>query len=137
MLTLRDRTCPCQKSRLPEISLVVQNSPAAQGRGPVFQFGPVQRRDGRLVGLVVLGALLSEEPYSREDHQLLASVASQAALALESIRLGEKIAERIEVERRTAQEMELAREGACIQARHVGGDYTIFSSFVPVVWRWY
>jgi GAF domain-containing protein len=35
----------------------------------------------------------SEEPYSREDKQLLASVAGQAGVALESIRLAEKIAE--------------------------------------------
>jgi sigma-B regulation protein RsbU (phosphoserine phosphatase) len=103
---------------------------------------PILGRDGRLVGLVILGQRLSEEPYSREDKQLLASVASQAGVALESIRLGEKIAERLEAERRAAQEMEFAREvqarlfpqklprletleytGGCIQARQVGGDY--------------
>jgi serine phosphatase RsbU (regulator of sigma subunit) len=106
---------------------------------------PILGRDGRLVGLVILGQRLSEEPYSREDKQLLASVASQAGVALESIRLGEKIAERLEAERRAAQEMEFAREvqarlfpqklprletleytGGCIQARQVGGDYYDF-----------
>ncbi len=111
---------------------------------------PMLGRDGRLVGLIVLGARLSEEPYSREDHQLLAAVASQAGLALESIRLGEQIAERIEVERRTAQEMQFAREvqarlfpqktpvlktldyvGGCIQARQVGGDYYDFLELRP------
>jgi sigma-B regulation protein RsbU (phosphoserine phosphatase) len=108
---------------------------------------PMLGRDGRLAGLLVLAARLSEEPYSREDRQLLASVASQAALALESIRLAEEIAERIEVERRAAQEMEYAKEvqaklfpqklpclatmeyaGHCIQARQVGGDYYDFLS---------
>jgi phosphoserine phosphatase RsbU/P len=111
---------------------------------------PMLGRDGRLVGLMVLGPRLSEEPYSREDHQLLASVASQAGLALEGIRLGEQIAERIEVERRAAQEMEFAREvqarlfpqkapamrtleyaGGCIQARQVGGDYYDFLELRP------
>jgi sigma-B regulation protein RsbU (phosphoserine phosphatase) len=106
---------------------------------------PILGRDGRLVGLLVLGQRLSEEPYSREDKQLLASVASQAGVGLESIRLGEKIAERLEAERRAAQEMEFAREvqarlfpqklprletleytGGCIQARQVGGDYYDF-----------
>jgi sigma-B regulation protein RsbU (phosphoserine phosphatase) len=106
---------------------------------------PMLGRDGRLVGLMVLGARLSEEPYSREDQQLLASAASQAGLALETIRLGETIAERLEVERRAAQEMQFAREvqarlfpqkspalrtldyaGGCVQARQVGGDYYDF-----------
>jgi serine phosphatase RsbU (regulator of sigma subunit) len=107
-------------------------------------------RDSRLVGLLVLGPRLSEEPYSSEDKRLLASVASQAGGALESIRLGEKIAERIEAERRAAQEMEFARQvqarlfpqklpplqtleyaGGCIQARQVGGDYYDFLELRP------
>ena len=52
---------------------------------------PMPGRDGRLVGLLVLGPRLSEEPYSREDKRLLASVAGQAAIALESIRLAEEM----------------------------------------------
>jgi len=109
---------------------------------------PMLARDGRLVGLMVLGQRLSEEPYSREDKQLLASVAGQAALAIESIRLAEKMAERIEAERRARYEMELAKSvqarlfpqrqpvlrtleysGRCIQARAVGGDYYDFLDF--------
>ena len=106
---------------------------------------PMLGRDSRLVGLLVLGERLSEEPYSRADKQLLASVATQAGIALESIRLGEEIAERIETERRAAQEMEFARQvqsrlfpqkfptlqtleyaGGCVPAREVGGDYYDF-----------
>jgi serine phosphatase RsbU (regulator of sigma subunit) len=129
-----------------------RNLPAVSLLGPLDPecVAPMLGRDGRLVGLMVLGPRLSEEPYSREDHQLLASVASQAGLALESIRLGEQIAERIEVERRAAQELEFAREvqarlfpqktpslrtleyaGGCIQARRVGGDYYDFLELRP------
>ncbi len=111
---------------------------------------PMVARDGRLEGLLVLGSRLSEEPYSREDKQLLSSVATQAGIALESIHLGEEIAERIEAERRAAQEMEFARQvqsrlfpqkfpalqtleyaGGCAQARQVGGDFYDFLELRP------
>ncbi|MGH9773682.1 MAG: SpoIIE family protein phosphatase [Candidatus Acidiferrales bacterium] len=106
---------------------------------------PILGRDGRLTGLLSLGERLSEEPYSRDDKRLLDSAASQTGIALESISMAGKIAERMEAERRAAQEMEIAREvqarlfpqarppmkhldyaGGCIQARVVGGDYYDF-----------
>lgn len=101
-----------------------------------------------LQGLAVLGPRLSEEPYSSGDKRLLASVASQAAIAMRSIELAEKMAERIEAERRSEQEMQIARQvqsrllpqhaptlntldcaGKCIQTRAVGGDYYDFLEF--------
>lgn len=109
---------------------------------------PILGRDSRLTGLLVLGQRLSEEPYSGEDKQLLDSVASQAGIALEGIRLAETIAERMEAETRAQRDMEIAREvqarlfpqkkpvlagleyaGGCIQARQVGGDYYDFLDF--------
>lgn len=111
---------------------------------------PMLGRGAGLVGLLVLGRRLSDEPYSGEDKRLLASVASQAATALENITLAEEIAERMEAERRVAFEMEIAKEvqtrllpqapvrlktldcaAQCIQARAVGGDYYDFLDLSP------
>ena len=106
---------------------------------------PIVGRNRGLVGLLVLGRRLSEEPYSSEDKRLLESVADQAAVSLENIRMAEQIADRLEADRRGAHEMDIARavqsrlfpqvaprldtleyEGNCIQARQVGGDYYDF-----------
>jgi sigma-B regulation protein RsbU (phosphoserine phosphatase) len=106
---------------------------------------PILGRENNLVGVLVLGPRLSEEPYSGEDLRLLDSVAAHVGIALENIRLAEKMAERMEADRRSAQEMEIARQvqarlfpqklpamktleytGVCIQARQVGGDYYDF-----------
>jgi serine phosphatase RsbU (regulator of sigma subunit) len=106
---------------------------------------PLLAHDSRLVGLLVLGQPLSEEPYSSEDKRLLDSVAGQAAVSLENMRMGEQIADRLDLDRRAAREMEIARDvqarlfpqmmpklatldyaGSCLQARQVGGDYYDF-----------
>jgi phosphoserine phosphatase RsbU/P len=111
---------------------------------------PILGHGGYMTGLLALGPRLSEEPYSGEDKRLLASVAGQAGTALENIRLAEEIAERMETERRTAREMEIAKEvqsrllpqsaprlktlgcaAQCIQARAVGGDYYDFLDLGP------
>ncbi len=111
---------------------------------------PLMAREGHLTGLVVLGFSLSEEPYSAEDLRLLASVASQAGMALENIRLAEDMAARLQTERKQASEMAIAKEvqaklfpqrtpalatleyvGSCQQARTVGGDYYDYLDFGP------
>ena len=111
---------------------------------------PIVGRDGRQLGALLLGPRLSEEPYSGEDRRLLASIASQAATALENMQLAEEIAARIESERRAAREMEIARDvqarllpqaaprlhtldcaARCVQARAVGGDYYDFLDLGP------
>jgi serine phosphatase RsbU (regulator of sigma subunit) len=130
----------------------------SEGSAELSIFGAVQPEcvapllgsDATLTGVVVLGTRLSEEPYSREDKRLLASVSTQAGIALETIRLGEEIAEHIEAERRTSQEMDFAREvqsrlfpqklpaldtleyaARCIPTRQVGGDYYDFLELRP------
>jgi sigma-B regulation protein RsbU (phosphoserine phosphatase) len=111
---------------------------------------PILSRENNLIGMLVLGQRLSEEPYSGEDKRLLDSVAAQAGIALENIALAEKMAELMEADRRLAQEMEIARQvqatlfpqklpamrtleytGGCIQARKVGGDYYDFLELCP------
>jgi len=111
---------------------------------------PIRGRGEELLGLLVLGPRLSEEAYSSEDKALLRSVAGQAGIALENITLAEQMAERLDAERRAAQEMQIAREvqrkllpqqapplatldyaGECLQARAVGGDYYDFLDLGP------
>jgi phosphoserine phosphatase RsbU/P len=115
--------------------------------GPLAALGPeclvpIPGRRSELLGLVVLGPRLSEEPYSGEDRALLEAAASQAGLALESIGMAEEIATRLEAEKRQTRELEIARDvqrkllpqrrpllstldyaADCTQARVVGGDY--------------
>ncbi|MFN7966237.1 MAG: SpoIIE family protein phosphatase [Acidobacteriota bacterium] len=95
----------------------------------------------RLVGLLVLGEKLSEEPYSKDDRELLQAVAGQLAIALD---YSELIGEAAEQER-MRQELSIAQDvqaqlfpqgtptiatlqltGACRPAREVGGDYYDF-----------
>ena len=106
---------------------------------------PIVGRNTKLMGLLVLGPRLSEEPYSSEDKSLLESVASQAAISLENMTMAEQIADRLELDRRAEREMQIARDvqsrlfpqvtpqfttleyaGSCLQARQVGGDYYDF-----------
>jgi phosphoserine phosphatase RsbU/P len=113
---------------------------------------PILGRNSRLIGLLVLGQRLSEEPYSTEDKHLLDSVASQAGMTLENIDLAEKMAERMEAERKATMEIDIARRvqarlfpqnlppletleyvGGCVQARQVGGDYYDFLDMEPGV----
>ncbi len=101
----------------------------------------------------MLGPRLSEEPYSTGDKRLLASVVeAKAGIAMRSISMAEKMAGRMEVMRRSEQEMQIARQvqsrllpqhapmllssgmrfGKCIQTRAVGGDYYDFLDFGSV-----
>src|SRR5207253_9399502 len=95
---------------------VPQSHVAAGERGSLVPgcLVPILGRYSGLMGLLVLSLRLSEEPYSGEDKHLLDSVAAQAGITLENIRLAEKMADRMEADRRVAREMEIARE---VQAR--------------------
>jgi sigma-B regulation protein RsbU (phosphoserine phosphatase) len=96
---------------------------------------------GGVMGFLVLGEKLSEEPYTKEDKELLQTVAEQTAIALENAQLFSQVAE----QDRLRREVEIAREvqeqlfprvfpplatlrycGSCQPARAVGGDYYDF-----------
>ena len=48
---------------------------------------PIKTREGKLSGVLVLGQKLGQQTYSNEDKELLSSLASQMAMALENARL--------------------------------------------------
>ena len=142
-LTLRNQ--PWQISDFDSHDTVLPDDLAIFGSHHAQCLVPILGRSGDLTGLLVLGARLSEESYSREDKRLLSAVASQAGGTLENMRLAEEMAERLEAERRMARDMEIAKQvqarlfpqrlpalttleyaGRCIQAREVGGDYYDF-----------
>ncbi len=100
----------------------------------------------RLLGFISLGEKLSEEPYSREDKQLLLSVANQMAIALNYFLLIDQVTE----QEKLRSEIEIAKQmqaqlfpqrippmktldytGVCKAAREVGGDYYDFLEIGP------
>jgi sigma-B regulation protein RsbU (phosphoserine phosphatase) len=108
------------------------------GAPATFELFVALRSSKEVLGCAALAAKLSEEPYSREDRELLQAVARQMGLALENATL-------LEVARREAQQardLEIARRvqqglfprelpqiagwecaATCRPARAVGGDY--------------
>lgn len=100
----------------------------------------------RLIGTIHVGAKLSDKTYSQEDIDLLSTVGSQAAIAIENARLHkseierQKILEELAMARRI-QEGLLPKEnpsidgldvaGVAIPAQEVGGDYFDFIELGP------
>ncbi|MFB3903542.1 MAG: SpoIIE family protein phosphatase [Acidobacteriota bacterium] len=95
----------------------------------------------QILGFVSLGEKLSEEPYSREDKELLLAVAEQMAIGLDYAHLVGQAAE----QERLRRELEIAKQvqlqlfpqtqprmrtieysALCRPAREVGGDYYDF-----------
>lgn len=105
---------------------------------------PLARKDD-LLGFITLGPKYAEAPYSATDVNLLQSVASQTALAVENSRLASAIASETAEREVIRRELAIAREvqqrlfpqtcpqipgldyfGTCRPAREVGGDYYDF-----------
>jgi phosphoserine phosphatase RsbU/P len=100
----------------------------------------------KLLGFLSLGEKLSEEPYSKEDKELLLAVAQQTAIALDYAQLIQQVTEQEKLKR----EIEIAKQvqaqlfpqtlprmqsldytGMCRAARGVGGDYYDFLLITP------
>jgi serine phosphatase RsbU (regulator of sigma subunit) len=79
---------------------------------------------GEMLGVVSLGARLGDLPYSREDEQLLMSVAGPATLAIENARL----VERMIAEAGLRQELEAENE---IRAKELEGARQLQFSMLP------
>lgn len=62
---------------------------------------PIRAPQLGLLGALVLGEKRSEEPYSREDRELLEGVAAQTGLALENLRLAAQVSRATSERRRT------------------------------------
>jgi sigma-B regulation protein RsbU (phosphoserine phosphatase) len=105
---------------------------------------PLSGRDD-LVGVMVLGPKLSEEPYTGSDLRLLGSVGAQTGLAIENSELLAKLSAEAARRERINSELEIAREvqqrlfpqhypaipgidyyGYCRPALGIGGDYYDF-----------
>ena len=105
---------------------------------------PLSRKD-ELLGFISLGPKASEAPYSTSDVNLLQSVGSQTALAVENSRLTSTIAAETAKREVIDRELSIAREvqqrlfpqifppvegleyyGTCRPASEVGGDYYDF-----------
>lgn len=101
---------------------------------------PLRTASG-LIGFMSLGEKLSEEPYSREDKEMLLTVAEQMSIALDYAQLVRRVAEQEKLNR----ELEIAKDvqvrlfpqvhpqmrtleysAACHAARGVAGDYYDF-----------
>ena len=102
--------------------------------------------NNRVLGFLSLGEKLSEEPYSKEDKELLLAVAQQTAIALDYAQLIQQVTEQEKLKR----EIEIAKQvqaqlfpqtfpemktldytGMCRAARGVGGDYYDFLLITP------
>jgi len=79
---------------------------------------------GEMLGVVSLGARLGDLPYSREDEQLLMSVAGPATLAIENARL----VERMIAEARLRQELAAENE---VRAKELEGARQLQFSMLP------
>ena len=71
---------------------------------------PFRTREGNLSGILVLGAKLSQQPYSVEDWQVLATVTGQLAMALENARLYEGGQNELAARKRAESELRKARD---------------------------
>ena len=135
--SLKERVC----RRISEALHVPRVEILADASGAGFELAlPISSGSSQL-GVLGLGPKLNEEPYSRADRHLLQTVATQAAMALENVRLTRVVAQEAAHRERLNHELEIAREvqerllpqrppivegleyaGRCRPAQSIGGD---------------
>lgn len=134
---LKERVCRRVSEALHVPRVEILTGPAGLGFELVLPISSGQQQ----MGVLSLGPKITEEPYSRADHNLLQTVASQTALALENVRLTQAVAEAAAHRERLQHELEIAREvqerllpqrppevlglhyaGRCRPAQSIGGD---------------
>jgi GAF domain-containing protein len=104
---------------------------------------PISSSDGHLVGLLLLGAKRSEEPFSARDRKLLDAIAAQIAVVLENALLKSRVSRERRVREEvlsklTGTELNLLREcptcGACFDntAERCDRDGSELSLSLPV-----
>ena len=79
-----------QEFPAPAHNSLSEASRAWLGQLDVSLIVPMGGADGRLTGLLLLGEKKSEEPYSKNDRQLLEAIASQMAVVYENVWLKEQ-----------------------------------------------
>ncbi len=133
--------------RVEELSLQFADGESEAFRGRLWEEGfrllvPLVYRD-RLIGILALKEKLSGEQFDREDEALLATLANQSALAIETALLHDEMTRQAELKR----DLEIARDiqssllprtvpfvpgfsflGGSLPAKVVGGD---FYDFIP------
>jgi sigma-B regulation protein RsbU (phosphoserine phosphatase) len=142
----RDRLIETVRARIQQALHVtrVELLPAAPASANGDLLLPLSTKDQHY-GVLCLGPKMSQEPYTQRDRQLLESVATQTALALEVTRLTAAVAEEAVQRERIHNELEIARQvqqrlfpkrapavegldlaGHCVPAQSIGGDYYDF-----------
>lgn len=72
---------------IPQLQSLSAKERAELGQIGAELFVPLKTNKDELVGLLILGKKLSQQPYSEEDERLIAAVASRVAIELENARL--------------------------------------------------
>ncbi len=135
---LKDMRCPISCALIDEDTLIVDEGDRDRIReAGIVLVVPMFLQD-RLIGAINVGAKMSGKVYSQEDIDLLSTVASQAAIAIENARLHaselekQKITEQLRLAQRIQQGLLPSRNpvvdhldisGISIPAMTVGGDY--------------
>jgi serine/threonine-protein kinase len=84
---------------------------------------PLRRPNEGLVGVILLGEKLSEEPYTRHDRKLLDTVATQTGIVWENLQLRERLKREQQVRREVVEGLEGRSAGFVLECPSCGSCY--------------